>query len=303
MTLRLGLGPVFAYEWLRATRRWTMYAWRAGFVLVLLGGLALAWQVWLVESHRTASSTVQAQADLAKMFFGIIECVAVITVLLAAPAATAGVICQERARGALLDVLATDVSSAEVVLGKLAARLLPVLATIAAALPVLAITGLFGGIDPGALVGSFAVIVGLAVLGCALALSLSLWGRKTHEVLLAMYFVWLGWLLLLPGWVAVTSHLAGRPLPSGWLVRASPRSYASWPVRWCSRPGWSRSPSGGCAPCALARAARGRHHAPALPAGAARGRPRSTATPSSGASAAANPRRAGRGSFGASTAC
>ena len=150
MTLRLGLGPVFAYEWLRATRRWTMYAWRAGFVLVLLGGLAL---VWLVESHRTASSTMQAQADLAKMFFGIIECVAVVTVLLAAPAATAGVICQEKARGTLLDVLATDLSSAEVVLGKLAARLLPVLATIAAALPVLAITSLFGGIDPGASVG------------------------------------------------------------------------------------------------------------------------------------------------------
>ena len=112
--------------------------------------------------------------------------------------------------------------SAEVVLGKLAARLLPVLATITAAVPVLAITSLFGGIDPAALVGSFAVIVGLAVLGCALALSLSLWGRKTHEVLLAMYFVWFGWLLLLPVWVVVTSHLAGRPLPSGWLVRTHP---------------------------------------------------------------------------------
>jgi ABC-type transport system involved in multi-copper enzyme maturation permease subunit len=222
MTLRFGLGPVFAYEWLRATRRWTMYAWRAGFVLVLLGGLALVWLVWLAELQRTASSTVQAQVDLAKMFFGIIECVAVVTVLLAAPAATAGVICQEKARGTLLDVLATDLSSAEVVLGKLAARLLPVLATIAAAVPVLAITSLFGGIDPAALGGSFAVVVGLAVLGCALALSLSLWGRTTHEVLLAMYFVWFGWLLLLPVWVVVSSHLIGRPLPWGWLARTHP---------------------------------------------------------------------------------
>ena len=81
-----------------------------------------------------------------------------------------------------------------------------------------------------------------------------------------MYFVWFGWLLLLPVWVVVTSHLTGRPLPWGWLggpipscspssptsyrrrgVRASPRSCASWPGRWCLRPGWSRSPSGGCA--------------------------------------------------------
>ncbi len=150
MTRRLGLGPVFAYEWLRATRRWTMYAWRAGFVVVLLVGLAL---VWLVEAHRSGPLTVQAQADLAKMFFGIMECAAVITVLLAAPAATAGVICQEKARGTLLDVLATDLSSAEVVLGKLAARLLPVLATIAAAIQYWRSQGLFGESTPAPLVG------------------------------------------------------------------------------------------------------------------------------------------------------
>src|SRR3954471_3565243 len=90
MTPRLGLSPVFAYESLRAARRWTMYAWRAGFVLALLGGLALVWLVALGELQRTASSTAKAQADLAKAFFAIIECVAVVTVLLVAPAATAG---------------------------------------------------------------------------------------------------------------------------------------------------------------------------------------------------------------------
>ncbi len=65
------------------------------------------------------------------------------------------------------------------------------------------------------------MIAGLAVLGCTLALSLSLWGRKTHEVLLAMYFVWFGWLLLLPVWVVVTSHLADRPASLG-LAGAEP---------------------------------------------------------------------------------
>lgn len=222
MTLRLGLGPVFVYEWLRTTRRWTMYAWRVGLVLALMGLLALVWQIWLVESRLTTSSIVQAQAALAKMFVRITECVAVVTVLLVSPAATAGVMCQERARGTLLEVLATDLSSAEIVLGKLAARLLPVLATIAAAVPVLAITSLFGGVDPAALGGSVAVAVGVAVLGCSLAMSCSLWCRKTHEVLLAMYFVWFGWLLLLPVWIVVTTHLTGRPLPWGWLARTHP---------------------------------------------------------------------------------
>ena len=82
------------------------------------------------------------------MFFGIIQCVAVVTVLLAAPAATAGAICQEKARGTLFDVLVTDLSGTEVVLGKLAARLFPVLGPIAAAVPVLAMATLLGGIDP-----------------------------------------------------------------------------------------------------------------------------------------------------------
>ncbi len=243
-----------------------------------------------------------------------------VTVLLVAPAATAGVICQERAR-ALLDVFATDLSSAEVVLGKLAARLLPVLATVAAAVPVLAITSLFGGMDPAVLGGSFAVVLGLAVLGCALALSLSLWGRKTHEVLLAMYFVWFGWLLLLPVWVVVTRQLTGRPLPWGWLARTHPFMLTlfahelspSWSpglaAQFASRPGHLLRAGllalsiCGCAPCASARVDRGRRDPPAPLAGAARGRLRSTATPSSGASATAKPRRAGLGSSGASTAC
>ncbi len=129
MTIRLRLCPVFAYERLRATRRWTTYAWRAGFVLVLLGYLAL---VCPVELNRAGPVTMQAQAELAKMFVGIIQCVAAVNVLLAAPAATAGGIGQERARGILLNSLANDLSSAEVVLGKLAARLSPVLATPAA---------------------------------------------------------------------------------------------------------------------------------------------------------------------------
>ena len=154
MTLRLGLGPVFAYEWLRATRRSLMYAWRAGFVLVLLGGPG-AGLAGRVEPHRPRYHPGTGRARE--------------IVLRDHRVRGGGHRSTRRAgghgrrdlpgagRGTLLDVLGTDLSSAEVVLGKLAARLLPVLATIAAALPVLAITSLFGGIDPGALGGSFAV--------------------------------------------------------------------------------------------------------------------------------------------------
>src|SRR5262249_22159586 len=67
---------------------------------------------------------------------------------LAAPAATAGAICQDKARGSLALLFATDLSDAEIVLGKLAARLVQVLGMILGVAPVLAVATLFGGVAP-----------------------------------------------------------------------------------------------------------------------------------------------------------
>ena len=85
--------------------------------------------------------------------------------LLAAPAATAGAVCLDKARGTLDHVLATDLSNAEIVLGKLGVRLIPVLGLIVCVLPVVALSGLMGGIDPMALGGSFLVAIGCALVG------------------------------------------------------------------------------------------------------------------------------------------
>ena len=69
----------------------------------------------------------------------------------------------DRARGTLAHMLMTDLSDAEIVLGKLAARLLPVLGLVACTWPVMAISSLLGGIDPIALTLAFAIIVAMAV--------------------------------------------------------------------------------------------------------------------------------------------
>src|SRR5439155_10674465 len=117
-------------------------------------------------------------------------------VMLAAPAATAGAICVDRARGTLAHMLATDLSDPEIVLGKLAARLLPVLGLVACSWPVLALASLLGGIDPQALTLAFAIILAVALLGCAMALALSVWARQPHEVVLVVYTSWMLVLLL-----------------------------------------------------------------------------------------------------------
>ena len=39
MARRVGLGPVFAFEWRMASRRWQAYAMRSLTVLLLLGAM------------------------------------------------------------------------------------------------------------------------------------------------------------------------------------------------------------------------------------------------------------------------
>jgi ABC-type transport system involved in multi-copper enzyme maturation permease subunit len=193
--LRLGPGPVFVYEWLTAARRWQVYALRAGFIGAILIGLCFVWSQ--VNRFRPEQETVKL-ADLAaygQAIFMTIVWVELSLVLLAAPAATAGAVCLDKARGTLEHMLVTDLSNAEIVLGKLAARLVPVLGLVACVLPVVALTSLLGGIDPLALFGAFLVAIGCAFVGCSLAMALSVYGRKTHEVLMLTYLILIAWII------------------------------------------------------------------------------------------------------------
>src|SRR4051794_27182188 len=118
------LGPVFAYEWLVPSRRWQGFALRSGFVLFLLLALTV---VWWKESNGGQAVSLQSMATLAgKAYVGVVG-TALTLVLLVAPAATAGAICLDRSRGTLTHLLATDLTDSEIILGKLAARLVPVL--------------------------------------------------------------------------------------------------------------------------------------------------------------------------------
>ena len=171
MARRVGPGPVFVYESLIFARRRQGYVGRALFVLALLAGLWISWwnnvespggrgrwgpsrarcRRWRGPGPRSSSRLAGIQPRDGK--------------LLVTPAATAGAICQDRARGILAQVATTDLSDAEIVLGKLFSRLVPILALLACALPVVSLAAMLGGIDGGALVGLFIVSTAIAVLG------------------------------------------------------------------------------------------------------------------------------------------
>jgi ABC-type transport system involved in multi-copper enzyme maturation permease subunit len=208
---RIGLGPVFAYERIAASRRWQGYALRSCFVAALLCAL----YVVRFSPRAPAVTSLRGLAQMAESFFLAVSGTQLALVLLVAPAATAGAICFDRARGTLSHMLMTDLSDGEIVLGKLAARLVPVLGLLACLLPVMEILALLGGVDPSALLGGFAVSVGVAVLGCCLAMFFSLWVGKTHEALMGTYAVWSLWLLAGPMFDLVASRVGpvwGKPL-------------------------------------------------------------------------------------------
>jgi len=200
------------------------------FVGVLL--LALA-SVWGAHVFGGAELTIQDMAGIGSGFFRAIVSTQISLVLLAAPAATAGAICQDKARGNLMQLLMTDLSNTEIVLGKLAGRILPVLAMVGCTLPVLTLCTLLGGIDPLTLAGAFVMSLSLAVFVCAIAFAFSIWGTKSHEVLLATYAVLAIWMLAFPVWMFFTSWRGFPPLPH-WAIVAHPYLLAFAPY---DRPG------------------------------------------------------------------
>jgi ABC-type transport system involved in multi-copper enzyme maturation permease subunit len=216
--MRWGLGPVFFYECLANSRRWQTYALRSAAVALLLAAIAT-----IAMPYRTLgpSSAWREYAELGVSYFYAVIGVELTLVMLAAPAATAGAICVDRARGTLAHMLATDLSDPEIVLGKLAARLLPVLGLIACSWPVLALAALLGGIDPQALTLAFAIILAVALLGCAMALALSVWARKPHEVVLVVFTFWMLVLLVWPIWFALSMAKVVGP-PADWSLVADP---------------------------------------------------------------------------------
>jgi ABC-type Na+ efflux pump permease subunit len=216
--MRWGLGPVFVFEWITNARRWQVYAARAFGAFALLTAMFV---VWWSQVETRGRLSIRAQAQLGEYYFYALIGVEIALMMIAAPAATAGAICVDRARGTLSHVLMTDLSDPEIVLGKLAARLMPVFGLIACSWPVLALGSLLGGIDPTALTLAIGVVTAVAVLGCSMALTISIWAKKPHEVVMACYVFCLVVLLAWPIWNGIASNL-GLSAPPRWVLLADP---------------------------------------------------------------------------------
>ena len=112
MAFRGWLGPVFAYEWLTAVRCWQMYAGRS---IRRPAPAGLTDPSGQGHSHQGWPHLVPGTGGDRKDLFSGAVFIELVMLMLTPPAAAAGAICLDKARGTLLHALRLRPTDAEIV--------------------------------------------------------------------------------------------------------------------------------------------------------------------------------------------
>src|SRR5262249_34278175 len=102
-------------------------------------------------------------------------------ILFFAPLFTAASVAHEKDRRTFVLLMMTDLSDLEIVLGKLLAGYMNILAALAAGAGVLSLCALFGGISFGQVLTLFAVTASSGVAGGAMGLLIALWRDRSFQ--------------------------------------------------------------------------------------------------------------------------
>lgn len=196
------LGPIFSLEMLLGSRRGRSryLRWFVGSIVAIqLLAFALSYQSRM-EEERVQNGFVQTNvtAQVATEFVLWLAEQQYYLILLATPAFVAGAITDEKTRGTLLYLFSAELSSWEILVGKLLGRCFEVFVLLLATLPVMAFVGVWAGVSLWGLVCQVLGCLGpLLAIGSA-GLLMSVWCRQTRDAVIGLYAIG-GLLLLLRG--------------------------------------------------------------------------------------------------------
>jgi ABC-type transport system involved in multi-copper enzyme maturation permease subunit len=174
--------------------------------------------------------SIQQMSELGQQLFVTFAITQSLVLLLITPALVAGVIADEKQRKTLHYLLSSCLSSGEIVLGKLAARLVHVGVFIALGLPIVSILTFIGGVDPNAVLLFFTASLSTVFFLAGLAVAVSVYSKRPREAVSLVYMLELVWLfvpaliqLLLPmgGGVYAKIYEWIRPV-NEWVTASSP---------------------------------------------------------------------------------
>lgn len=208
-----GMGPVLRYELITSARRGRYFAARLVYGLILLSLLSSQYARWeaQLELHarfRGAIESVRAFAETALLSFGMVQGMAILCLV---PALVAGVIADEHQRKTLHYLLASRLSSAEIVLGKLGARLVHVGVFVAVGLPVVCLLGLYGAINPANVALVYGSTASAILFIASLSVLVSTLARRPREAILVAYVLEFLWVVV-PRFLAEHARSLGPPL-------------------------------------------------------------------------------------------
>jgi ABC-type transport system involved in multi-copper enzyme maturation permease subunit len=187
-------GPVFFYDLVRLTRRGRYFLIRVVYAGALL---FLVWCIWENDLAARGGNLTPAQmAQFANEFFFVFVAIQLGMVALLTPAYTAGAIAEEKDRRTLEFVLATDLGDRELVLGKLAARLINLLFVVLVGLPILALMQFLGGVDPGLLAAAFAATALTMLSLAAVSMLFSTLVRRPRDAIVLAYLAFPTYMLV-----------------------------------------------------------------------------------------------------------
>jgi len=221
------IGPVLEFE-LKLVARRTRY-----YLIRFLYGLALFVFIWVSNPRLWGSRSSRFDeglqlwelANLGETIFSIILVIQFGAIFLVAPALVAGVIAEERQRKTLLYLLASQLTSREIVLGKLTSRMLVLVLLVAATLPITSLVSLFGGVDPWLITMIFLLSLTTCWLLSAVAILVSVHARRPRGAILFTYVLELAWLLTPSIAQALHDVIATRSTP--WFLKYIEHAFQS----------------------------------------------------------------------------
>ncbi len=163
-------------------------------VLVVIGVNYLAQGADTQRGYDTGEMTLGEISQFGAGLFWSVMTAQTVMVLGLTPALVADAIASERQAKTLHYLLASRLEGAEIVLGKLVARLLNVLVLLALVLPILSLLTLIGGVSPAGLVLGDAALASSAFFLAGLAMLVSVLARRPRDAVGAAYLLTGLWL-------------------------------------------------------------------------------------------------------------
>jgi ABC-type transport system involved in multi-copper enzyme maturation permease subunit len=185
-------GPLFGYDLVASTRRGQHLGLRLLVAAILLGGLYLLYVGKGFDPFEDASNRrvpPKEMASLAEGFAATVMGVQFALVLLLTPPLVGEAIAREKERRTLEFLFVTELTNWEIVAGKLVARLAYLVGVLLTCLPVLALTQLFGGIDPVGLLASYAGLLTMTIGVGSACMLMSVWARTALEATVCSYVI------------------------------------------------------------------------------------------------------------------